>query len=188
MIEGLWSLPRLPALRTAWRPTAAPWKSLRDSHSRLENAPLPHGSDAFPTGTTAPATTRDQDKKGGTTEPTHRGREDEHLQPRNPAPTASLTLRPTARSPSPEWAFTFSGIGILGTVLADWLLSQIGWLRGASINDGAVIKLFDGGSAAGLVLVFGESCFEVVEVVGIGGMLLDLLEHGEEVVEGVDGG
>lgn len=100
MIEGLWGLPRLPALRTAWRPTAAPWKSLRDSHSRLENAPLPHGTDAFPTGTTASATTTDQGKKGGTTESPHRPDEDEHLGPRNPTPTASLTLRPTARSPS----------------------------------------------------------------------------------------
>jgi hypothetical protein len=33
-----------------------------------------------------------------------------------------------------------------------------------------------------------ESCLEVVEVGGIGRMLLDLVEHGEEVMEGVDGG
>jgi hypothetical protein len=44
------------------------------------------------------------------------------------------------------------------------------------------------GGCGGAGLVFGEARFEVVEVVGIGGMLLDLLEHGEEVVEGVDGG
>jgi len=36
-----------------------------------------------------------------TTRPPHRTREDEHLEPRNPEPTASLTLRSPARSPLP---------------------------------------------------------------------------------------
>jgi hypothetical protein len=34
--------------------------------------------------------------------------------------------------------------------------------------------------------VFGESCGEVVDVGGIGWIVLDLVEYGEEVVEGVD--
>jgi len=110
VIDGLWSLPRLPALRTAWRPTAAPWKSLRDSHSRLENAPLPRGTDAFPTGTTAPATT-DQDQKGG-----RRDQLTEHAM-MNTCNRGTPHQERRSRSDlppghhHPEWAFTFSGIG-----------------------------------------------------------------------------
>jgi hypothetical protein len=34
--------------------------------------------------------------------------------------------------------------------------------------------------------VFGESCGEVVEVAGVGWILLDLVKYREEVVEGID--